>query len=230
VSKGFVHGPGPTLIIVHVPRTGGTTVCKRLGAGILRARQIGPTYDTNYKEAAALWEGKVRVIASHFPYGAHEKLAGPYEYATILRHPVARAGSSFRWHSPDFRFRSYYDPALREAASKGIAEFVKQSIERNPATKLLAGLGMGHEGELGRQEFGQAVTNLAKIKFVGFTEDLDPWLKKLASYLGMGAGLGSRSHTTGGGSVEFEGAELKAIHDANNWDMLLYEHARKAYA
>jgi hypothetical protein len=177
----------------------------------------------------AFWEGKVRVIGSHFPYGAHEKLTGPHEYATILRNPVARAASSFRWHSPDFRFRSYYDPKMREAAGKGVAEFVKLPIEQDPATKLLSGVGMGYAGKVDKAVFGKAVANLAKIKFVGFTENLDPWIAKLVEHLGMPPGEARRQHGTAGGAVEYKGAELQAILDANRWDMLLYEHAKKVH-
>jgi hypothetical protein len=214
--------PAPTLLFLHVPRTGGTTVSRRLGAAILHARQIGDTYDQGYKEFIAGAEGKARVIASHFPYGAHELLKGLYEYATVLREPLARTGSCLKWQSLTSSNRRFHQ-AVKE---RGVFGLLESPIEHNPATKLLSGVGLGYAGKVDKAVFTQAVKNLDMIPWVGFTEELDVWLRQLCLHLGLGDGPANWCHRTGGGSTVFEGDELAAVKQANFWDLKLYEHAR----
>jgi hypothetical protein len=219
------HKPGPTLIFLHIPRTGGGTVVKRTSCAFIHARQTGPNYDVKFKEATAFLEGKARVIGSHFPFGAHELLKGAYEYATVLRDPVARAGSMVGWNSVKSSHRALH----KEVAAKGVHGVLEAPVGQNLATKILSGLGIGYEGVLTVGHYDQAVKNLAKIKFVGFTESLDPWLDELCEHLGMpGDKRRERVHLTGGGNIQFSAADLKAIRDANAWDCMLYEFAKVA--
>jgi hypothetical protein len=220
----------PTMILLHIPRTGGTTTWRRLGAHFLHASVLGPSYDEGYKEAVAKLEGKVRVIASHFPYGAHELLRGPYEYATVLRDPVARFGSIYRWHLGGGGNRRYH-----ELAKAGPVELARGAVTvQNGATKILSGLGLGAE-VVTEADYRRAVSNLSnlsRIRYVGFTEDLDEWLDFMCRYLGLKDRVGrrGRTHITGGGKHEFTTAELREIHRSNSWDVMLYNQARKGRA
>jgi hypothetical protein len=214
----------PTLLFLHIPRTGGGTVVKRTTCAFIHARRTGPTYDHKFKEATAFLEDKARVIGSHFPFGAHELFKGPYEYATVLRDPVARIGSMVGWNSVRSAHRTQHELVAKE----GVLGLLEVPTSKNLATKLLSGVGMSHEGDVTKDHYDQAVANLAKIKFVGFTEDLDPWLDDLCAYLGIPKGGHGRVHRTGGGGTVFPPEELEAIRAANQWDQLLYDHAREA--
>jgi hypothetical protein len=217
----------PTLILLHVPRSGGTTSWRKLGAAFLHARRLGPNYDRNFKEAVAALEGKYRVVASHFPYGAHELLKGPYEYAVVLRDPVARIGSTLKWYLNNARRRNHKE------AKEGVVSLVKASAAcRNGAVKILCGAGLGFEEKVTKAMFEKARRVLdERIHYVGFTDNLHPWLDSLCAMLGRHEVVGKTGYQlrTGGGSLPFEEHELAVITACNQWDLALYQHAKEKY-
>ena len=88
----------PVLLIVHVPKTAGTTLFSTL-CGSYPARQIrrydpeSPSYFLTFDRGVG--STTPSVIIGHYTFGLHRWLPRPAHYATMLREPVARVVSHF---------------------------------------------------------------------------------------------------------------------------------------
>lgn len=94
------------IYFLHIPKTAGSTIRSIL------AQNFHPDARLVGKEATKLSEDqldKVKLISGHFVYGLHEKINRPGSYFTMLRHPVDRFFSEYRY----IKDRWQHDPAMR---------------------------------------------------------------------------------------------------------------------
>lgn len=137
-----------TLIFLHVPKTGGSTLREIL------ARQYHPeaTFRAGPHEVQAATAELSRlsaerkaalrlVMVQHAPFGLHTLLAGQCIYVTLLRKPWDRMVSDY-YHAGRGRDHSFYK-RFQNGAS--LADFVRyRAYEQgltNPMTRLVSGLG-----------------------------------------------------------------------------------------
>jgi hypothetical protein len=93
-----------TLIFMHVPKTGGTS----LRAALLEAYRPdesalvyegsglrGAMSEARFAELPEEVRGHVRLIIGHFGYGIHEHVPGESRYVTVVRDPVERVVSLY---------------------------------------------------------------------------------------------------------------------------------------
>jgi hypothetical protein len=101
------------VLFTHVPKAAGTTLDHIIGAvatltGRKRLRAMGTIYGQflglDKSEAAASLAalpaeslGACGYLTGHLPYGVHESLPRPCLYVTLLRDPLARLRSQFRF-------------------------------------------------------------------------------------------------------------------------------------
>src|SRR5512135_3015151 len=91
-----------TLIFLHIPKTAGTTFRSILPANY-RAEELynvptnaeGQVDFSGLDRLSDVEKRKIRVLAGHFQYGAHEHLPQKSSYITILRDPVKRIISRY---------------------------------------------------------------------------------------------------------------------------------------
>jgi len=81
--------PSPLLFFIHIPKTAGSSIHQILHREY--GKRLGIFYDLTPRE----WEMTLArpdhgfdCIFGHYWFGPHARSARPYEYATLMRHPV----------------------------------------------------------------------------------------------------------------------------------------------
>lgn len=184
----MMHRDRTTLIFLHIPKTGGTS----LRQSLLDSIAPRPSIKLMHQDTAPLLamspdaRAALGMVEGHMLFGAHEHIPGPYTYLTVLREPLARLRS---WHgyvrqNPRHRFHHV-------VAGGGLS--LTECIERrmtpeldNDMTRTLASVGRERVpiGGMTREMFDVACERLASIEFVGTTERLPEFHAMLCDRLG----------------------------------------------
>ncbi|PJA73651.1 hypothetical protein CO151_12830 [bacterium CG_4_9_14_3_um_filter_65_15] len=95
-------GDHPVLIFLHIPKAGGTT----LGQIITRQYPAESFCEVSFEKLDTFdrffamtddEKARVRCVKGHYPFGIHEHLPGKPVYVTMLRDPVKRFISEYRF-------------------------------------------------------------------------------------------------------------------------------------
>lgn len=202
------------LVFCHIPKTGGRTVYDLLRANYRRPRYI------KIADCPRAYE----IIQST----AHDVYFGPFGYkrvpgcvyVTLMRHPVERVWSYYRMLNQDER---EHPPEDKARATGSLFDFATCGWKRleNAACGMLCGRTQDNEGEMGEEQYRQALQALEEIEFVGLTSDIEG----LAARLGLTGPVPHLNKTKPLGYTE--DADY-AIRRRNRYDMLLWRHARCA--
>lgn len=90
----------PVLVFLHVPKTAGATLHRVIarqarGRQVVTLRLLGEPPDAIAEHLAGA--GDVDVVKGHVYFGVHRHVRRPVHYITVLRHPVARVWSLYRY-------------------------------------------------------------------------------------------------------------------------------------
>lgn len=137
---------GGTLIFLHIPKTGGTTLqwalkrqYGREGTFCVRGDLDGVAAELDALEPEE--RRRIRVIHGHMGIGLHQRLPGPARYFTMLRHPVDRVISHYYY----VRRRPHHHLHEPIAAGMSLQEYVETGAGGlskeldNGQTRVLAG-------------------------------------------------------------------------------------------
>lgn len=193
-----------TLIYLHVPKCGGSTLnnlLKRNVPGSARYYVTPQDVATSRRELAALPDDEkrqIRLLHGHLSYGWHEHLPQEAVYFTVLRDPVARVVSHYNY----VRFRTDHSHYLRDAVQReemSLADYVTSGVcdeANNGQVRLLSGVEDIVQVPYGpsKVEYGtndealleQALANIDRhFAMIGVQERFDESILLMGSKLGF---------------------------------------------
>jgi hypothetical protein len=99
---GYEPVPEDGLFFYHVPKSAGVTFFTALRYAITLGRPAGPTLAECFRFDEALpsafhLERNYRLVASHLPYGVHDRFRHPRLLTTLVREPVGRVRSAYTY-------------------------------------------------------------------------------------------------------------------------------------
>lgn len=165
-------------IFLHVPRSGGTTLRRKLEAIYPREQVI--VHDDSV-DASSFWAEvavldreqleRVQLVAGHLPHGVGDAFERPVGYFTFLREPVARVVSDYRW-AQSLRGHVFHEGA-QETLRHALASRAYLNFDNLQVRMLAGGCATGVPyGKLTSKHLRRAIANLDDFDLVGLTEDL----------------------------------------------------------
>ena len=179
----------PILLHIHVPRASGSS----LHAWFLQTvgkngvAQANAAADVQAAVATRGLPDRPAVVSGHFIHGVHDLLEGhPHRYVVLLRDPVQRVLSLFRYmHS----LPGHKSHALMNQPGMTIARYYADRVPsggpRNGMVAQLSGI-LGERVTPAEEHLEQACDNLLSgAALVGLADNPAPLLKQAARYLSV---------------------------------------------
>jgi peptidoglycan/xylan/chitin deacetylase (PgdA/CDA1 family) len=224
--------PAAPLVFIHHAKAAGTTIRKLIVReyGAERVRWLDgfriPEEVEGLRRTPGAELARIRVIGGHMPFGLAAELPGRFAYMTMLRDPVARIVSHYRWalRTPVSRLhRQVVDERL------SLREYVERSdyapLFNNAQTRLLGAECVGEQPPASPATLERAKRNLERIALIGITERFEESLRMFRARLGWSGGGHPVDNAAPGRPVEPTDAEREAIESRNALDRELYVHA-----
>jgi hypothetical protein len=226
-----------TLIFLHIPKAGGSTISKILEQQYSRAETL--TLDDRERQIAQLkalpaaQRGQYRLIQGHLFFGLHRFIPRASTYITFLRRPVERV-LSFYYYARSTPDHYLYPLVTTERLSLKTLLAREVTLElRNEQTRLLA----GDEWEDPQRIVTRAALELAKanlrthFRVVGLLEEFDASLLLLRRTFDWDLPFYVKENVTKEKPDDtFLDAETRGlIEEANRLDLELYEYARNLF-
>jgi len=185
------HADPPTLIFLHVAKTGGSTVQRIIRKNVKPSLVLAvgkegtngdrpPREDTIrvFMKRPESERAAARLVQGHTIFGIHEAIPRPSTYFTILRDPVALTVSHYRYVRRNPRH------FLHEVASSlTLREFVESGVSLetdNSQARAISGDRETPFGSCGRAMLESATANLeSRFSVVGTTERFEEMLAML---------------------------------------------------
>lgn len=252
MSEPTTGSGGPRVFIVHVMKTGGTTLVESLRRSFppeevypqpdLDLRRDGDTVAFRHltiRYLQTLPEDRlrqIRIVAGHFPYLARDILGHDFDAITVLRDPVERTISLLRQLQ---RPAPWMDPSAVAPMAPLALEAVYEAPDvfgpliHNHQTKLFSmtwadePTGYMQAIEVDRARLAVAKENLGRVHVVGLTERFDDFLDLLTERYGWQVPRGARLNAgPAADGTEVSASFRRRIEQDNAIDVELYEHAK----
>lgn len=181
-----------TLLVIHIPRTGGTSILGCLQSlSVLRpvTRNLA-VYNPWIYQGEGWFErlsgkdrGSFKAIFGHFPYGLHEGVEGECRYAVCLRNPKDRMKSHVRYAF----VRNEHDRAWL-SMNPDVGEWIRERNCLELQSQFVCGT-----ADTGK---GATIPDAATIRealvrmkdenwIVGFTDRLQDYVNRICGHLGV---------------------------------------------
>jgi hypothetical protein len=223
-----------TLLFLHIPKAGGSTVYKILERQYSRAQilRLESSQIAQFKTLPAAQRGRYRLIEGHLYFGFHRYIPGASTYFTFLRRPVERV-LSFYYYARSTPDHYLYSQLAHERLDLKTAIAGELTPElRNGQIRQLA----GEEWEdpqrvITRAALEQAQANLTQFRVVGLLEEFDASLLLLRRAFGWHLPFYVKENVTKEKPDEtFLDPETRGlIEEANRLDLELYDYARDLF-
>ena len=194
------------------------------GDGFYRARNGG-----GWRTFGKLPEGKrasITCLTGHIPWGLHEYLPQPHQYAVMLREPVARVISLY-WFCRRFTKHRHHKQARRHSLAKFAAMGLFSDLD-NGMTRWLAGRSdvgsLPIEGPVTVEDLRLAKKHL-KVMRIGFVEMFDQSVRNWALQFGWASNQVTQRRMEGDYPMPYKRI-AQAVRACNLLDVELYEWAR----
>jgi hypothetical protein len=221
-----------TIIFVHLPKCGGTTLNRLIEweYPLTRVFSIDPSFFRWSYRRLLRWSpsrlSRMRVFQGHMPFGLHRLLPQKATYITVLRDPVDRGISDYY-----YALSRVVHPQHRIMKRLTLEQYIQMTPYANVQTKLLAGQDPGYDflgGDCTDDTFKLAKENLAaRFGLVGLTERFDETLALAKIRFGWRIPNYASFNVTRGrpNKKEVPSDICRAIAERDYYDMKLYEYA-----
>lgn len=216
------------LVLVHIPKTAGTTLHKILThqfpppAIAIHHDSAGPPSDELIERMSGS-RPSVRLVLGHVSAIFHPRLPA-IRYLTCLRDPLGRVRSHHQYARRD---PTHY---LHEAAQDlSLAEYVRSGLSgelSNGMVRMLAGMEDFHHGEVNQAVFDRALDVLEnRMAGVLLTSDFDETLLDAAGNLGWKTPFYLRRKVGSYAKTPMDPTDREAVEEMNAFDLELYRKA-----
>ncbi|CAB3732582.1 hypothetical protein LMG22037_05718 [Paraburkholderia phenoliruptrix] len=224
--------PAPTFF-VHPPKSGGSTVISFFDLNRGKDRFVVFEWDREGWDRCRAKLLETGIGGGHQPYGIHRNLKTPLAYCTILRDPLARQISHYRYalngkNGEVARGASVSaTEALVRRGALSLEEWVSESLGgKNVFVQMLSGHSVPDVPSL-----DIAKANLRHhFSAVGICENMSEFLLRLCAKTGLKLPFYFETNITNGSPKEIgqlsEGAKQKFVED-NGLDYAILEHAKR---
>ena len=221
-----------TLIFLHIPKTGGSTIYKVLERQYSRAQtlRLESSQIARFKTLPAAQHGRYRLIQGHFYFGLHRFVPGASTYMTFLRRPVERVLSFYYYarSTPDHYLYSQLVTERLDLKTLLARELTSELC--NGQTRQLAGDEWEDpERVITRAALERAQANLTHFRVVGLLEEFDASLLLLRRAFGWRFPFYVKENVTKKKETFLDAETRGLIEEANRLDLELYEYARKLF-
>jgi len=228
-------GTEPAIVFIHIPKAGGQSFRTLIEANYPKSawmpiyRTGGTTMDEVFAKVPPERLSRKRIVYGHIPHTVDRYLPRPCRYFTILREPVSRSISVYKYIKHDFEQHAGH--ARFASGERSFARFCrKPRTHANIMTKLIAGYEQRATAD--KAMLDQAIDNLRQMAVIGLFEDYEASVERICKTFGWSNRYETRnlSSKTNDAFLEAEGArkaDLAALRDANEFDVRLYEEAQR---
>lgn len=208
-----------TLFFMHIPKAAGTSVRTALdaaiGARLVLAYPGNPRFDLDATLTAPLPERAV--VFGHYNWGLHFLFRQEPRYATILRDPVQRIWSWYRYMRSVETF-----PFYEAAQEMSVGEMVRTGNVQlnNHMTAMLAGRPV--RGPNDGEALGMALDHLGRFEWVGLHTEVSRMSAALSAIVGADLGPIPSLNATPGAEMPPEDAKIVRQH--NELDLAVFRY------
>ena len=159
------------LVFLHLPKTGGTTLATSLRwnypvSQTVRADIFGKP-DAIEQTFARDRMAHVRLLYGHVPYGVHRRIPRACRYVTIVREPVARVVSAYKYVLAN---KAHRLNEMMVQGNVGLEEYVERFWVGQQVSRQTRQLCDRADGPLDQGALEEAQRNLSDFLVVGLTE------------------------------------------------------------
>ena len=229
-----------TVIFLHVPKTGGTTLQHILQRCYARNELCTFTdanresQIANFTRLAAEQRAQYRLIQGHLSFGFHRYLPGDSIYITLLRDPISRALSFY--HYAQSHPGHYLHPVLKSDQVDLKMLLKERTVTTQELFNLQTGMIAGgeyydSERPADRAALERAKRNLQDHFVVGLTDEFDASVRLMSQLFGWNVGAYGKRNVTRRkrGTDALDSETMSLLHQANALDIELYQFARELF-
>lgn len=213
------------LVFVHVPRTAGTTLQRVIRDRYPRERYLHfDDPERAEQELAAMPKealAAIDAVLGHVHFGVHRHFPQPARYITMLRHPVARIASHYRYVRSNPSHHLHREVVAR---NMDLVEYAHGDL----SDELRDGQVRMFSPDASLEEAKRALAE--EFEVVGLTERFDESLLLMQDAFGWSTPYYARENRSDASSTAPTHEALTAIEAANPLDLALYEFAEELLA
>jgi hypothetical protein len=215
------------LIFLHIPKTAGSTLATALQWNY--PPHLTGHFDLFGKPEKIQWFSQqdlsnLQLLHGHIAYGIHHYIPRPTRYITVVREPVARVVSAYKFVLSRER-HGLHEQVVKDRI--GLEQFIETFWVDKRICRQTRVLTDRHDGPLDEDAFEEAKRNLGRFMVVGLTERFEETFALVRRTLSLRLPFYATRNVTHPIPVSSRAVEL--IREREGYDVALYEFARELF-